>query len=241
MPHCPPLRPNTVHIWYLALDQPPAVVELMERFLFPDEWARVRRFRAGADARRFVVRRGGLRYLLARYLDISPGEVSLAYGSQGKPALAPDLAPDLAHSGLHFNLSDSGEMAVYALGGGAPLGVDIEARRHIPDAGRLATRHFSPAEREWLRQRPADEAADAFLRCWACKEAVVKALGDGLTTPLAAFTAAHWQQPARLLWGDGLDRSWTICLLSPPAGYVAALASSAAIDALEEHQLLFDA
>lgn len=237
MPHHPPLPPCTAHIWYLRLDQPPAVAGQLEHFLSPDEWARVRRFRSGKDARRFVVRRGALRYLLGRYLDRSPAAIVLAHGPQGKPA----LAPDPARRALHFNLSDSGEMAVYALGSGQPLGVDIEARRDISDERQLAARHFSPAEREWLQQQPADEAADAFLRCWTCKEAVVKALGDGLTTPLSAFTAAHWQQPARLLWADGLIRSWTIRLLSPPAGYVAALASSAAIDALEERQLLIDA
>lgn len=238
MLHLLPLPgPDTAHIWYVQLNQPPTIVEQMERLLSPDEWARVRRFRSGDDARRFVVRRGGLRRLLAVYLNRAPGEIAFVYGPQGKPA----LADNLAHSGLHFNLSDSGKMAVYAIGSAPALGVDIERRREIPDAHRLAATHFSPAEQEWLQQQPADEVADAFLRCWTCKEAVVKALGDGLTIPLKDVTAAHWQQPPRLLWADGLVRSWTIRLLSPPAGYVAALASSAAIDTLEERQLLIDA
>lgn len=229
--------PATVHIWYLTLDQPSPVIAQIESFLAPDEWARAARFRSGADARRFIVRRGGLRRLLAAYLHCRPADISFVYGPQGKPALTPALHP----ADVQFNLSDTGEMAVYAVGVGSPLGVDIEARRYISDAGKLAAGHFSPPEMDWMQRQPADDESDAFLRCWTCKEAVVKALGDGLTRPLPEFTAAHWQRPPRLHWGRAPDPKWTLRLLSPPAGYVAALASPASVAAVQERRLLLEA
>ena len=192
----------------------------MEQVLAPDEWARLRRFHFADDARRYAVRRGILRHLLGGYLHIPPAEVAFVYGPQHKPALAPALAA----TNLRFNLSDSGEMAVYAFAVGQELGVDIEAQRDYPDARQLAERSFSPAESDWLRQQPLHEESAAFLRCWTCKEAVVKALGDGLMAPLQTFTVAHWQTPPRLIWPSAPPSDWSIHMLNPPAGYSAALA-----------------
>ncbi len=224
----PPFLPSSlpasgvVHVCYARLDPPAAFIAQMEQTLAADEWARLRRFHFADDARRYAVRRGILRHLLGRYLDIPPAEIVFAYGPQHKPA----LSEPQAKTNLRFNLSDSGEMAVYAFAVGQEIGVDIEAQRDFPDARQLAESFFSPVEAEWLRQQPPEEESTAFLRCWTCKEAVVKALGDGLMSPLQAFTVAHWQTPPRLLWPSAPPSDWSIHLLNPPAGYCAALAVS---------------
>ncbi len=213
--------PGNVDIWYAALDQPRAVVAQMEESLAPDEWARLRRFHFAADARRYAVRRGLLRHLLGRYLNVGPSDVAFVYGVQNKPALA---AP-LAETDLHFNLSDSGEMAIYAFAVGLEIGVDIEAHKEYPDAEELAARFFSPDEAQWMGNQPKETISLAFLRCWIGKEAVVKALGDGLMAPLQEFTVAHWQSPPRLIWPGVSPAKWCIHQLNPPPGYSASLAT----------------
>lgn len=212
--------PGVVHIWYASLDPPHPVVEQMEQTLAPDEWARLRRFHFARDARRYAVRRGTLRHLLGGYLHFAPAEIAFAYGPQQKPA----LAEEMAGTGLHFNLSDSGEMAVYAFAVGQEIGVDIEQHRDYPDAHQLAKRFFSSVEADWLASQPAGQTSRSFLRGWTCKEAVVKALGSGLMAPLQDFTVAHWQTPARLFWPSAPQPDWSIQLLHPPAGFSAALA-----------------
>lgn len=231
--HLPP--PATIHIWYARLDLPDAAVAQMEQSLSADEWSRLQRFHFARDARRYAVRRGVLRHLLGIYLAIPPAQVSFAYGPQQKPA----LAEPLAGTGLHFNLSDSGEMAVYAFAAGQEVGVDIEEHREYPDALQLAQRFFSPAEATWLNQQPAAQTSLAFLRCWTCKEAVVKALGDGLMAPLQEFTVAHWQRPPRLLWPTAPAGEWSVHLLNPPANFSAALIATGSTIAIDEEHFQF--
>ena len=60
--------------------------------------------------------------LLAAYLDIPAGEVSLLEDPRGKPRLA--VASVESH--LEFNWSHSGDYALIALARGCALGVDIE-------------------------------------------------------------------------------------------------------------------
>ena len=226
--------PATVHIRYARLDPPDSVIEQMEGSLSPDEWARLHRFHFVEDARRYAVRRGTLRHLLGGYLHASPGEIDFSYGRQQKPTLA------LAGTNLHFNISDSREMAVYAFAIDQEIGVDIEAHRDYPDARQLAARFFSPAEAQWLHQQSLHEEPVAFLRCWTCKEAVVKALGDGLMAPLQEFCVAHWETPPHILWPSAPKSDWSIRLLNPPAGYSAALAGTGLITSIHEQLLHFD-
>jgi len=49
---------------------------------------------------------------------------------------------------------------------------------------------FHPAERAALLELPAADVQSAFLRCWTRKEAVIKALGEGLSRPLGRFLRA---------------------------------------------------
>ena len=47
---------------------------------------------------------------------------------------------------------------------------------------------------------PQDQRANAFFKCWTCKEAFNKNIGDGLYYPLDQFDVdLHPYQPARLL------------------------------------------
>ncbi len=95
-------------------------------------------------------------------------------GEHGKP-----YAPEL--DGIEFNLSHSGRHALIAIARDQAIGIDIEAqgrRRSIDD---IAERFFAPAESQALRALPEESRDAAFLRLWTGKEAVLKALGEGLS------------------------------------------------------------
>jgi 4'-phosphopantetheinyl transferase len=170
-----------------------------------------------------------LRHLLGGLIGVAPADVRFAFGPQGKPR----LAPPCDRSGLHFNLSDSGDMALLAWTTGGEIGVDLEQIRPMPDALALAQRFFAKDEEAWLRQAPEDERDAAFFRCWTCKEAVVKAMGDGLTAPLQSFAAAHWTTPPAVQWMDSntptASDHWTLHLPVAPEGWLVAVATSHAI------------
>jgi 4'-phosphopantetheinyl transferase len=131
--------------------------------LSADERARAARFGLERDRRRYIAARARLRELLAERLPAAPESIRLVYGPKGKPALPA--------SDLRFNVSHSGDLALYVFARGREVGVDVEAVREVPEQERIA--------RHWFRE--ADYRRFGFLGCWTRREAVAKALGLGIT------------------------------------------------------------
>ncbi|PKH99065.1 hypothetical protein CXF78_15665, partial [Shewanella sp. 11B5] len=75
-------------------------------WLTDDEVVKVSRYRSVSARNNGLQVRLGLRAVLSLHSELKPNEWRFNYGAKGKPALTPDL---LAKTGLHFNLSHSGE------------------------------------------------------------------------------------------------------------------------------------
>ena len=161
------------------------------------------RQRHARDGRRFGLRRGWLRHLLAEQAGTVPETLRFAVGDQGKPFL-PDY-PD-----LHFSLSHSGGIALAAIGGAA-LGCDIEACDPATADPLVAGRLFSAAERAMLAPLSGAAWTAAFFDIWVRKEAYVKAIGTGLSTPLQSVCVTHIP-------------GWRIEGVAAPAGFAGAVA-----------------
>ncbi|MGB2570923.1 4'-phosphopantetheinyl transferase family protein [Micromonospora citrea] len=220
----PPLRPaagtgpfslpdGVVHLWPIALDQPPSVVATLHTTLDPGERRRAAEHGDAALSRRFVVARGVARVVLGRYLDRPAASLCWSTGRWGKPALA-DAAT------LCFNLAHTADVALLAITGGRPVGVDIERRRTGFPATTFADRYFPAVERDLVRTG----GPDAFLRLWTRKEAWVKAAGDrvgrGLALPVAGTgPVLPVRDPAGRIPG-----SWLLHDLPAPPGHAACVA-----------------
>ncbi len=92
--------------------------------------------------------------------------------------------------GLCFNVAHSGDQALIAFGSEHHLGVDIEKMRGDVDTKSLSERFFSKHEVEELRSLPEPMQVPAFFAAWCRKEAFIKAIGDGLSFPLADFSVS---------------------------------------------------
>jgi 4'-phosphopantetheinyl transferase len=165
---------DEIHVWLSTTAGP---LDELEHLLAPDERDRAERYRFLSDMRMFVVRRGLLRLLLGRYLDEDPTKVRFGYTAYGKPYL-PDSAA------LVFNLSYSDGAVAYAVTLGRHVGIDVEWIRTNLHHLALADRYFSSAERTVLRALSHDQMVSTFFRYWTRKEALVKAAGHGLSSPL---------------------------------------------------------
>ena len=97
----------------------------------------------------------------------------------------------------------------------APVGVDVEPVRPLPEAMLIACRWFSAPEIRWIAA--SDDRDRAFLRCWVCREAFLKATGEGLGRPLDSFALHPCGDTLRL---DGA----ALAECTPLAGHVAAVA-----------------
>jgi 4'-phosphopantetheinyl transferase len=211
-----------VDVWFERLDPPEDRVAELAGALSHDERTRAVRFYFERDRRRYVVARGLLRVILARYTDLAPERIAFRYGPRGKPSLA------TASAGLRFNLSHAADRALVGVTRGREIGVDLEYVRPMPELESLARRFFSEPERVALAALPRPRRLRAFFRCWTRKEAYIKAIGDGLACPLDGFAVSLAPgRYARLLAVEGDPegpRRWTLCSLAPAAGFLGALA-----------------
>ena len=226
--HFPPetlvLGCDEVHVWRATLDQTPSQSQSFLLNLAADERARAVRFYFERDRERFIVARGVLRVILGGYLNRAPERLSFSYSSHGKPALAEESDRDA----IRFSVSHSHGVALYAFTRGRDVGIDLERIRADLAVVEIAERFFSQQEVAMLRAFRTEEQRQAFFRCWTCKEAYIKARGEGLSLPLDQFDVSLAPgEPAAVL-GTQRDPSeaarWSLLELDPAPGYVAALA-----------------
>jgi 4'-phosphopantetheinyl transferase len=173
-------------------------------------------------ARRFY-----LRLLLGAYLDLPGKSVRINRSVRGKPV----LDASRHHEQLQFSLAKSEDRVLVGFSTRCSLGVDLEpAGRRPHDSLGVARRYFSESESAALRAMPSERVDDAFLRTWACKEAVVKASGEGIANQLCRFTVeTDPARPVRVLDFDGEDAGdWSLALLQPEPGFLGAVAARCA-------------
>lgn len=217
------LKADEVEVWQVGLQQPTATIDHLHTLLNGEERQRAARFHFPADQRRYIVGRGTLRVLLGHYLQTPPAQLTFAYNAYGKP----EVAGTAERLPLHFNLSHSGEHALYAIAQQRVVGIDIEWMRTNIEYLDLARHVFSPYEQAILTALPRTEQLAAFYRGWTRKEAFIKARGMGLSLPLDQFDVTlQADVPPQLLAtrDDPAEAGrWRLCDLPCPAGYAAAL------------------
>jgi 4'-phosphopantetheinyl transferase len=186
-----------------------------------EEQGRARRFAHDRDRHSFVAAHGGLRLLLAAMRDASPASVEFSADPFGKPRL-------VRSGGVEFNMSHSGGIVLIGFARDMAVGVDVEARRPMSDRSQIVRRYFHPGEVADFADVPDDQAEDAFFRCWSRKEAVVKALGLGMSLDLHRYRVTCMPGAApELLALEGEiapHETWSIVDIDPGSNYVGAVA-----------------
>ena len=196
-------------VWWAAPVDPaeaPALVALLD----PHERARLGRFRRPADRARYLAAHALTRRALAVLLGRPAGSFAIdrtcRCGEQhGKPRVP---------GGPEFSLTHAGDLVGVAVHA-APVGLDVERVRDLPDLAGVAAHACSPAE--------AVTGAEAFFRLWTRKEALLKTTGRGLSSPMAGITL---DGPRVASWtGDGAPAGpvWVMDL-TPAPGHPAAVA-----------------
>lgn len=194
-------------------------LEFARQLVSAGELARAARFRLRGDAARHLAGRALARTLLARVLGRTALREEFAVNPWGKP-----LLPSCGHE---FSIAHSGDLVCLALSRGIDVGIDVEQAVAAADAYPPAE-IFHPAECAAIRAQAPAAAREAFLRCWTRKEAVVKALGQGLTQALDSFRvrvdacSGGWLEEAPA----SPAQSWTCADLPVAAGYHASVAAN---------------
>lgn len=180
----------------------------------PGERLRAGRFVHAADAARHLLGRKLLRRLHQRASG-APGPADWPLNPWGRPEALP--------GGPYFSISHSGPEVWLASLPHAEIGIDVEFA--TPQAADLLPL-LHPDEASALATSAGPEV---LRRLWVRKEAVVKALGSGLSAPLDGFSVAtgaidrDWLRRAP----DGAGGPWS-CFDLPGRGGARAVAARAA-------------
>lgn len=160
----------------------------LRELLCSEEQARAERIMNERDAELWRRSRGLLRALLGRYLQRDPSSLRFVIGEHGKPSLLheADELPTASHpqtataDRLSFNMSHSGELALYAFSAAGAVGVDVETARRAVNEVAIAARMLGQAEARRLERLDPDVRQREFLRAWARHEAELKCVGIGI-------------------------------------------------------------
>lgn len=168
----PDLKVNEVHIWSSSLLEDGNNMDYFYSILSEDEYERASSFRFFKDQRRFIMTRGILRCLLSHYVGQMPESIEFIYGLWGKPHLSQNIP-------LHFNLSHSGDYALYAVTRNYEIGIDLEYLDKSLELEGMAPHIFSAVElMDWMNL-DIEERINAFFTHWVSREAFLKASGKG--------------------------------------------------------------
>jgi hypothetical protein len=120
-----------------------------------------------------------------------------------------------ACGGVDFNVTHTNGMVACVTARGSDVGIDAEALDRDIDL-KLADICLSRQEHAWLKAQQYLSPRHAFLHLWTLKEAVIKAVGIGMTADLKAFTVLPF--PPRIIETGpdfgGLQR-WALWQLTP--------------------------
>jgi 4'-phosphopantetheinyl transferase len=166
------LAAEEVQVWVAPLDVSKERYAALAKALPAEERDRAATL-APIAARRFVVARGILRTLLSGFTGTAAEQLRFSYGNSGKPAL-------VGRDDIHFNVSHSADLGLFAFAPDRPVGVDVENERPVRRLLDVAHRFMSEAELRTLADAPPGERNAAFLRSWVVREACLKAQGKGV-------------------------------------------------------------
>jgi len=177
------IDPCQVHLWLIKLSDFTSIEQSLLALLHPNETERAMRLHFALHRQRFIIARGLLRKTLNLYTGIEPEKITFNLGRHGKLYLQDNTL------NLQFNVSHSDDFAVFALTIQQEIGVDIE--KMAPHFNKkVAERFFSKQEYIQLMALSPKERIEGFYQIWTKKEAIIKALGEGLFTSLADFSVS---------------------------------------------------
>lgn len=181
-----PVASSCLYILYLQdwLDRLGGMASLLSW----QEITRTARLARQKDSRLFILVHTALRLVLGQMCGSNPAILRFGAGEYGKPCL-----PD--HPGLFFNLSHSGDAVAIVVSLSQTVGVDIEKLRELDELATLARFTFGEPEARNIIGR--NNALELFFGAWIKKEALLKAIGNGLADerPLPRLVQSGTSKP----------------------------------------------
>lgn len=216
-----------VLVYYARLPSGAATTSAaLQHLLDEAERRRCERFHFERDRLIFSAAHALLRAALSAWLGNWQG------GFRSDPHGKPELYPPVGEPRLRFNLTHTHGLVACALVAGYDIGIDAERMESSRPLLELAEHNFADVEIAQLRAGDGAARVACFYRFWTLKEAIIKAIGEGLSLPLKRF--AFTLEPLSLAidgedargwhtqeFGDLPEHAMAIAVRRPPEVHVA--------------------
>jgi 4'-phosphopantetheinyl transferase len=176
------------------------------------------RYRQDSDRTSFVVAAALLRLVAGKELGRSPALVPVhrRCARCGRP----HGRPKIVDAEFSVSVAHSAQRVMLGLTTDGTVGVDVEQVRAI-DVDALGPTVLSTAE------LPTTQTLNEFFTTWVRKEAVLKALGTGLETPMSSLTLSPADAAPRLVaMAGGTHQELLLADVDAGPGYAAAVANA---------------
>jgi len=207
-----------VRIWRIGTTHDQDKLNAYSAVLSAEELARAEKLRIENQRNMYITSHAAMRMILAEHLQTKPTTVDIKQQEKGKPFIK-HTAP------LHFSLSHTRDIALFALSTEQPVGLDIEQIKPAKDIMGIARRFYGSDEFNWLNNLDEQEQLTAFYQTWCYKEAILKGTGQGIQGGLDKVMI----KPQQLAKGGEIKHENNLWFFQPihiKTGYKSAVAHS---------------
>jgi len=166
------IKEDEVHVWNISFPDFANNITFFTNVLSLEEIERTKAYKFLTDQHKFILGRGLLKYLLAKYLNVKIHNIKIIYNLWGKPFID-------TKDRLYFNISHSGDYALYAFTHCYEVGIDLEYIKVNIALDEMATTVFSKADLIYWETLEKQDKINTFFKYWVYKEAFLKANGKG--------------------------------------------------------------
>ena len=216
------LGSGDIHVWFAEPDaaDSPDIIERYESLLAEDELESYQHLRTAIHQREYLVSHALLREVLSQYHEETPDFWSFERNKYGKPEVAG------SYDDIHFNIAHASGLVACVVSRAGDVGIDVERHTNGRAMLSVADHYFSPQELAYLESVSEQEKDACFYRFWTLKEAYIKAVGQGLSTPLVDFSFNISSLNDISIEGSHGDaeQDWQFWLLQPMADHTSAVA-----------------
>ena len=217
------LRDSELHIWKTKISESKHDIGFYWYLLAQDEQIHANEFYFAEDRNRYIVARATLRKLISSYAEVSHKNIVFEYTKYGKPFL--DTKNNI--QGIKFNIAHSQDAVVYAFTKNIDVGIDIEFVNKDFVIDDVIKYCCSEQEQYRLKSLSENQRYCYFYKLWVIKEALVKAMGLGLSYDLRQihinFGKNKLIDPINIVNNDKMY--WTVDMFLSYNGYRSAFAT----------------
>jgi 4'-phosphopantetheinyl transferase len=150
-----------------------------ESYISTYDKERLRGIRCEKSRRRVLLRLALVRIILGDYLNFSPDKIHFNKNKYGKPSVINPVVK------CNFNISHSGDDVILIFDRDRAVGIDIENFRSFNKRDlSILEGVYSAGELKRYRALAKQDQFEFFCSTWVVKEAILKALGIGITIEL---------------------------------------------------------